>query len=125
MRRFLRQAAIGFVLLVIFALLLAACRPAEPTPTPTPAVDTSWSRVQQAGKIVVGTSADYPPFESYDENFEIVGFDAALIREIGKVLGVEVELNDFAFEGLGGALQLGQIDLSISAISAHRRATSF
>ncbi len=125
MRRFLRQAAIGFVLLVIFALLLAACRPAEPTPTPTPAIDTSWARVQQAGKIVVGTSADYPPFESYDEKFEIIGFDAALIREIGKVLGVEVELNDFAFEGLGGALQLGQIDLSISAISATTQRAEF
>lgn len=118
MKRFSRQAAIVLALLAVFGLLLAACRPAEPTPTPTPAIDTSWSRIQQTGKIVVGTSADYPPFESYDDNFQIVGFDAALMREIGKVLGVEVELNDFAFEGLGGALQLGQIDMAISAISA-------
>ena len=31
--------------------------------TSAPEADDSWARVQSAGKIVVGTSADYPPFE--------------------------------------------------------------
>jgi hypothetical protein len=30
---------------------------------------------------------------------------------------VQVEFNDFAFEGLGGALQLGQVDAAIAAAS--------
>jgi polar amino acid transport system substrate-binding protein len=79
--------------------------------------DTSWSDVRKAGKIVVGTSADYPPFESYTPEFQLDGFDIALMKQIGEQLGVKVEFRDMAFDGLGNALILGQIDASISAIS--------
>jgi polar amino acid transport system substrate-binding protein len=122
------------MLVVVIGLVAAAC--ASPTPAPTPAptptrapqvvptktlpapvADNSWSKVQQAGKLIVGTSADYPPFESYNAEFKIDGFDIALINEIASQLGVTVELNDFAFDGLGAAIQIGQIDAAISAIS--------
>jgi len=93
----------------------------EPTPTLAPTVppemDDSWSRIQAAGKIVVGTSADYPPFEYYTGDFQVDGFDIALMREIGQRLGVEVEFQDFAFDGLGAALQIAQIDVVIAAVS--------
>ncbi len=39
------------------------------------------------------------------------------MKAIGEQLGVEVEFNDFAFDGLFGAMQLGQADVAISAIS--------
>jgi polar amino acid transport system substrate-binding protein len=81
------------------------------------ATDDSWSRVQQAGKMVVGTAADYPPFSYYNSNYQVDGFDVALIREIGQRLGVPVEVNDIAFDGLGGALQINQIDAAIAALS--------
>lgn len=124
------------ILAAVMALALSAC--ASPTPAPTqppaptstkaPAVvptkaqplqpaDDSWNKVKQAGKLIVGTSADYAPFESYNDQYQIDGFDIALINEIAKQLGVTVELNDFAFDGLGAAIQIGQIDTAISAIS--------
>jgi polar amino acid transport system substrate-binding protein len=90
---------------------------ATPSVPPPPVAGHDWSRIKAAGKIVVGTSADYPPFAYYGENFQIDGFDAALIREVGKKLGVEVELRDFAFDGLPAALQVGQVDAAIAAIS--------
>jgi len=90
--------------------------PQAPAATTTSG-DDSWAKVQQSGKLRVGTSADYAPFESYNAKYQIDGFDIALINEIAKQLGVTVDLNDFAFDGLGGALQVGQIDTSISAIS--------
>ena len=65
----------------------------------------------------VGTAADYRPFEYYNENRVIDGFDIALIQEVGRVLGVNTEVTDFAFQGLGGALQIGQVDVVISAIT--------
>ena len=40
------------------------------TPAVTPAADDSLARVQSSGKIVIGTSADYPPFEYYVSNFK-------------------------------------------------------
>lgn len=76
-----------------------------------------WARVKAAGKILVGTSADYPPFEMYDSNSQLDGFDIALFKAIGKQLGVEVEFNDFAFDGLLTALRLKQVDAAIGAIS--------
>jgi polar amino acid transport system substrate-binding protein len=90
--------------------------PAEPTFTPA-VVDRSWERIQAAGKIVVGTSADYPPFESYVGPSQIDGFDIALMDEIGRRLGVPIEYRDIAFEGLGPSLLQGQIDVAIAAIS--------
>ena len=80
-------------------------------------IEDPWARIQATGKMVVGTSADYPPFESYDDEFQIVGFDPALLDAIAVNMGVEVELKDFAFDGLGAALQVGQIDAAIAAIS--------
>ena len=101
------------------AVVEATEAPVLPSDTPdtgTP-VDDSWDRVQAAGKIIAGTSADYPPFESYTGEFQIDGFDIALMDEIGRRLGVQVEYLDIAFDGLGPALSLGQIDVAIAAIS--------
>lgn len=92
--------------------------PAEtPTQAPQTSADPVWDRIQAAGKVVFGTSADYPPFEFYDENQQIVGFDPALARQLGARLGLQVELRDIAFEGLPTSLQTGQIDAAIAAIS--------
>jgi len=107
-------------LTLLAAFVLGACASPTPTPVPTqpaPGTDDSWAKVQQAGKLIVGTSADYAPFESYNSRFQIDGFDIALINEIGSQLGVKIELNDFAFDGLGSAIQIGQIDTAIAALS--------
>jgi polar amino acid transport system substrate-binding protein len=53
----------------------------------------------------------------YTEDFQLDGYDIALIREIGDRLDLRVKLQDQVFSGLGGALQLEQIDIAISALS--------
>lgn len=92
----------------------------EPTttlpPQPRPA-DQVWQRVEEAGVLIVGTSADYAPFAYYTPEFDIDGFDIALIKALANDLGLEVVVRDYAFEGLFGALQLNQIDAAIAAIS--------
>jgi len=85
--------------------------------TPAPAQDDAWTRVQSSGKLVVGTSLDYPPFSTYDSNFRPDGFDIALMSKIAEKMNVQVEFKDMAFEGLPGALSVGQIDAAIGAIS--------
>ena len=79
--------------------------------------DDSWAKVQAAGVLRVATSADYPPFSYTNQDFFIDGFDPALIRGIGDKLGVQVQITDYAFEGLADALQAGQADVAIAAIS--------
>jgi polar amino acid transport system substrate-binding protein len=100
------------------AAILAAAWGAPAAAAPAwQATEDDWARVKASGKLVVGTSADYPPFEFYSSNNELDGFDIALFKELGKRLGVEVEFNDFAFDGLLDALRVKQVDAAIGAIS--------
>lgn len=89
---------------------------ASPTNLP-PLTDDVWDRIVANGKIVVGTSWDYPPFASVNSNFEVVGLDMALMQEIGRRLKIPIEFQNFTFDGLNGALHINQIDLAIAAIS--------
>lgn len=117
-------AAIGIALLVTACIVayFFLLRDGTPDPQPLPTQhgvggDTSWELIQARGKMIVGVSADYPPFEYYNAQYQIDGFDPALMRTIGGQLGVAVELQDFAFDGLLAAVQIGQIDAAISAIT--------
>ncbi|MDX9955518.1 MAG: ABC transporter substrate-binding protein [Anaerolineae bacterium] len=111
-------------LMAMLALLASACNatPAPETQTPAPTteapIDDDWGRIQAAGKMVVGTSADYPPFEFINEQNDFDGFDMVVIREVGKRLGLEIELKDISFDGLIAALKGNQIDGIIAAMSA-------
>lgn len=129
------QLLLSTVLLLVVSM--AACRqapPAAPTPetnvaptagdesrVPTLPVTAggldNWATVQERGRLVVGTSADYPPFAFYTDDFQLAGYDIALSRLLGERLGVDVEFKDMAFDGLGGALEVGQIDAALAAIS--------
>ncbi|WP_374689255.1 transporter substrate-binding domain-containing protein [Promineifilum sp.] len=86
------------------------------TPSPDTS-DQSWNRVRTAGRMVVGTSLDNPPFSYRDAQFQPTGFDIALIQEIANRLGVGTEIRDMAFDSLGNALNQGQVDVAIAAIS--------
>jgi polar amino acid transport system substrate-binding protein len=91
--------------------------PAQPSDTPVADVDVVWQNVQQEGKIRVGISADYPPFAYVADDFSIQGYDLALIAELSKRLNLPMDIHNLAFDGLANALQLGEIDMAIAAIS--------
>lgn len=75
-----------------------------------------FATIQERGKLIVGTSADYLPFEGVDESGNFIGFDMDLIREIGSRLGLEVEIVDMAFDVLIASVQEQKIDAAIAAI---------
>ncbi len=114
--------------LAVVAFILSACGPQPaPTPTPTPAND-DLSRVRAAGVLKVGTSGDYAPFAFYTAQFQLDGLDIALMRELGRRIGVQVQFEDFAFDGVLDALRLGQVDAAAAAISvtdARRQVADF
>jgi ABC-type amino acid transport substrate-binding protein len=95
-------------------------RPVVPTPTEAvagAAAGDDLAKAKAENLLVVGSSLDNPPYSTYSEQFRPTGFDVALITEIGRRLGLPVEVNDFTFEGLLDALQLKQVDVAIAAIS--------
>lgn len=72
-------------------------------------------------KIILGTSADYPPYEFHlveDGKDKIVGFDIDIAKEIAKDLGKELEIKDMDFGGLIAALKSGSVDFVISGMTA-------
>jgi polar amino acid transport system substrate-binding protein len=72
--------------------------------------------VLDQGELIIGTSADYPPFESMVK-YAPQGFDIALLEELGRRLGVPVRFINFAFDGLDNALRLGPVDAVAAALS--------
>ncbi|MCE5286491.1 MAG: basic amino acid ABC transporter substrate-binding protein [Pelosinus sp.] len=71
------------------------------------------------GKVLkVGSDTAFAPFEFQDEKSkEYVGFDMDLIRAIAKQMGMEVNVQSMNFDGLIPALEGGNIDLTISAMT--------
>lgn len=65
---------------------------------------------------VVGTNAEYPPFE-YVKNGEIAGFDAEIIKEAAKRMGIEYKWLNTNFDGLIPALQTKKVDIVIAGMS--------
>ena len=53
------------------------------------------------GVLKVATEAGFMPFEYVDaESGELMGFDMDLIRAIGEVLGLEVQIDNISWDGL-------------------------
>jgi len=86
-------------------------------PPPPPKRVSLLDKIKQKGQIVVGTSADYPPYESIDEKTKkIVGLDADIVEAVAKELGVTVSWQDMPFDSLVAALQTGKIDMIAAAM---------
>jgi ABC-type amino acid transport substrate-binding protein len=95
--------------IIMISLLAAACG----TKSPADELEV----IKHNGRIRVGTSADAPPFESLDEHGQMVGFDIDLVNEIGKRMGLAVEIQNMPYEHLAPALQGGNIDIGIAAFN--------
>ncbi|RME47978.1 MAG: hypothetical protein D6791_04505 [Chloroflexi bacterium] len=105
-------------LFVLAALTLAACAGGQPTAAPTEAPAPAATEAPAAPavtKIVVGTNAEYPPFESVDDAGNIVGFDIDLMNAIAEAAGFEVEYVNTRWDGIFVALASGEFDAVISA----------
>lgn len=68
-------------------------------------------------KVVAVTEPTYPPFESTDEDGNLVGFDIDLINAIAEDQGFEVEIQTMAFDSLIPTVESGQADMIIAGIS--------
>ena len=70
-----------------------------------------------AGKIVVATSPDWPPYEYIDDDGNIVGTDVLMMQWIAEQLGVELEIQPLAFDACLAAVGRGDVDLMIAGLT--------
>jgi polar amino acid transport system substrate-binding protein len=87
--------------------------------------DTSWTAVKEKGELVVGMCAQYPPFESINEDTkEPEGFDVDFANVIGEKLGVEVKIIDAQWEALLAGVEKGDYDVLITCMSKQEAASA-
>ncbi|MBV7274754.1 ABC transporter substrate-binding protein [Clostridium thailandense] len=114
---------VGVSLMMTTIIAFTACGNKQNSSTDN-AQDKSQSaamqKIKKSGKLVIGTSADYPPYEfhkSVDGKDEIVGFDIEVGKQIAKDLGVQLEIKDMKFDGLLAALDQGNVDIIVAGMN--------
>lgn len=70
------------------------------------------------GVLKVAMEIGYPPFEYYaDDGVTPMGMDVELAAEIAKILGVRIEYEDTAWDGIFSGLDIDKYDAVISAVT--------
>jgi len=95
------------------------------TTTPPPVTvtvapeDTVWAGVVERGKIRIGSSPDWPPYEFYDpaKPGVFIGFEVELMEMIAERLGLEVEWIEMGFDLIIPEVKDKAIDLGVSGFS--------
>jgi len=62
------------------------------------------------GKLVMGTSAGFPPFEYLNDKNEVIGVDVDIMAAVAKKLDKQLVVENMDFDGLIPALNGGKID---------------
>ena len=108
----------AFLLLIAAMVLLAACGGSpEEDPTTDDAATSGGeeqdllAKVQEEGKLVVGTEGTYPPFTFHDETGKLTGFDVEIAQEVAKRLGVEAEFLETQWDAMFAGLDAERFDM--------------
>ena len=70
----------------------------------------------QKGKLVMVTNAEFPPYEFHDQN-AIVGIDVEIAGAIAEQLGLELEIEDIAFDSIIPEIVSGKADIGAAGMT--------
>lgn len=66
--------------------------------------------------LVMATNAEFPPYEFY-EGGEVVGIDAEFAAAIAEKLGMELKIEDMAFESVVASVESGKADFGAAGLT--------
>ena len=101
-----RTKVICFVLAI--SVILCACGGSK--------AETSLQDVKKAGKLVIATSPDFPPFE-FLEGTTVTGIEIDVMTLVCEKLGVELVIEEIAFDSVLPGVQTGKYDCGASGIT--------
>jgi polar amino acid transport system substrate-binding protein len=73
--------------------------------------------IAEAGKLVVGTDAAYPPNEFKDADGNPIGWDVELVDALGAKLGLEIEYQIASFDKIIPSITGGTMDMGMSSFT--------
>ena len=73
--------------------------------------------VKAAGKLVIATSPDFPPFESMQGDGSIVGIEIDIMNAVAASLGVELAIEPVNFDSILLGVMAGSYDIGVSGFS--------
>lgn len=76
------------------------------------------TEVVSSDTIVMGTNAEFEPFEYRENGTDITGFDVEVAEEIAKKLGKKLVIEDMAFDSLIMALNSDKVDFVAAGMTA-------
>lgn len=133
---------LAIILCCIFIVSAAACGSSAPAASTAPAAASEPEAAEETalpdwadnlsdagkatlteligvGKLTIGTSADYPPFEFHTEidgKDTIIGFDISIAQAIADMIGVELDITDMSFDNLLMSLSKGDFNMVIASM---------
>ncbi len=77
---------------------------------------TACGKADASGTLVMATEATFQPYEYY-EGDKIVGIDAEIAQAIADDLGMELQIEDMAFDSIIAAVQSGKADIGVAGLT--------
>lgn len=74
------------------------------------------------GTLVMATNAEFPPYEYYEDG-DIVGIDVEIAKAIAAKLGMELQIEDMAFDAIIPAVTSGKADFGAKRHDSYGRAS--
>ena len=81
-----------------------------------PAEEAEAADSAEGGVLIMGTNAEFPPYE-YHEGGEVVGIDAEMAAAVAEKLGMELKIEDMAFDSIIPALSAGKVDIGVAGMT--------
>jgi len=103
------------VLILVTLILLAAtgCSAAKSNSEPTTTLD----RIKADGKLTYAMSGQYPPFNFYNEQNQLTGFDVEIGQEIAKRMDVKPAPIATEWDGLIAGLTTSKFDMILGSMA--------
>ncbi len=73
--------------------------------------------IRKAGKLVVYTNPEFPPYEYLGKDKAIVGCEIDIVNRIAAKIGVKAEIVSAEFDSIIGTVQTGKADLGASGFT--------
>ncbi|TWD97570.1 cystine transport system substrate-binding protein [Neobacillus bataviensis] len=117
----MKKLTVIFALLLSFMFVLSACGGKDEKEDQKRAVNTEekktadnqdlLKKIQDDGKITIGTEGTYPPFTFHDTSGNLTGFDVDLANEVAKRLGVKAEYKETQWDAMFAGLDANRFDM--------------